>query len=219
MELSYKIIGGDGREYGPSTLDDLQAWVREGRVSSETKIWRSDQNLWKRADDYLELGFDLHQTATRPRPVPPEIPALVRPAGFLPRLGAWFIDQVFLSLVSAVALSLLQVDVTPLNGLGLLELAKNPLFMKVQGVVFVVWAIYVIAFNGSLGATLGKMAIGARIIRLDGSTLGFARAALRLLAEVVSMLSFGVGYAFIAIRPDRRALHDLLAGTQVVYIR
>ena len=27
METTYKIIGGDGQEYGPATLAELQAWV------------------------------------------------------------------------------------------------------------------------------------------------------------------------------------------------
>jgi hypothetical protein len=43
------------------------------------------------------------------------------------------------------------------------------------------------------------------------------RALLRYLAEWVSAFSLGAGYLFVAFRPDRRALHDLLAGTRVVF--
>jgi uncharacterized RDD family membrane protein YckC len=63
------------------------------------------------------------------------------------------------------------------------------------------------------------MAIGARIVVWDGSRLGYTRAALRWLAARVSDLFFGAGYLLIGLRADKRALHDLLAGTRVVYKR
>jgi uncharacterized RDD family membrane protein YckC len=42
------------------------------------------------------------------------------------------------------------------------------------------------------------------------------RAALRWVAARVSDFFF-VGYLFIIIRGDKRALHDLLAGTRVIF--
>ena len=35
----YKIIGGDQKEYGPVTADQLRAWITEGRVNGLTSIW------------------------------------------------------------------------------------------------------------------------------------------------------------------------------------
>lgn len=34
----YKIIGGDQREYGPVTADQIRAWIAEGRANGETRI-------------------------------------------------------------------------------------------------------------------------------------------------------------------------------------
>jgi hypothetical protein len=34
----YKIIGADGKEYGPITADQLRAWIVEGRANAQTKV-------------------------------------------------------------------------------------------------------------------------------------------------------------------------------------
>jgi uncharacterized RDD family membrane protein YckC len=77
--------------------------------------------------------------------------------------------------------------------------------------------LYDVLLNGRFGATVGKMAIGARIVLKDGSRLGYTRAACRWLAARVSDVFFCAGYLLIGLRADKRALHDLLAGTRVVY--
>lgn len=50
------MIGEDGVEYGPIGLTDFQQWVREGRVSGATHVWRSDQDAWTTAASFPELG-------------------------------------------------------------------------------------------------------------------------------------------------------------------
>src|SRR5688572_25583786 len=55
VQATYKILGGDGKEYGPATLEQMLGWVRDGRVSSATQVWRSDQNAWVTARDLPEL--------------------------------------------------------------------------------------------------------------------------------------------------------------------
>jgi uncharacterized RDD family membrane protein YckC len=86
-------------------------------------------------------------------------------------------------------------------------------------VVFVCGFVYEVVFNGTWGATLGKMAIGARIVRVDGSRIRYGIAALRWLAERLSDLTFCVGYLMIGFRADKRAMHDLIAGTRVIFVR
>jgi hypothetical protein len=34
----YKILGGDGKEYGPVSAQTLQQWVREGRANAQTQV-------------------------------------------------------------------------------------------------------------------------------------------------------------------------------------
>jgi uncharacterized RDD family membrane protein YckC len=77
--------------------------------------------------------------------------------------------------------------------------------------------VYEVFMNGTYGATLGKMAIGVKILRVDGVRLGYSTAFLRWLATRLSDMAFCIGYFFIAVREDKRAMHDLIAGTKVVF--
>ena len=75
---------------------------------------------------------------------------------------------------------------------------------------------YNVFMNGQFGATLGKFAVGARIVNLDGSAIGFGKALLRWVAMLITNMTLGIGFLIVAFRPDKRALHDFLAGTRVV---
>ena len=33
----FTIIGGDGREYGPATADQVRAWINGGRANLDTR--------------------------------------------------------------------------------------------------------------------------------------------------------------------------------------
>ena len=63
MELTYKIRGADGKEYGPINLDQLIAWLRESRVGSESEVMRSDMNHWSQAANFTELQEVIAQAA------------------------------------------------------------------------------------------------------------------------------------------------------------
>jgi hypothetical protein len=73
MDVTYKMIGADGGQYGPVTLEQLAGWIREGRVTATTQILRSDVNSWLPAAQYTELGL------SQPQPpaagAPPQISA------------------------------------------------------------------------------------------------------------------------------------------------
>jgi hypothetical protein len=55
MELTYMVRGGDGKEYGPVTLDQAGAWIREGRLTQQQEVKRSDMEHWAVARDFAEL--------------------------------------------------------------------------------------------------------------------------------------------------------------------
>jgi hypothetical protein len=68
------------------------------------------------------------------------------------------------------------------------------------------------------GRSPGKRALGIRVVRLDGSPVGFAEVALRNLGRVADFLPilYAVGITAMAVNPRSRRLGDLLAGTLVV---
>jgi len=86
------------------------------------------------------------------------------------------------------------------------------------GVALAVWAFLYI-FVGLLitGRTIGKAVTGLRVIRADGTAPTARVVFVRTLALPLSLVLFGVGLLLIPVRRDHRALHDLIAGTAVVY--
>jgi uncharacterized RDD family membrane protein YckC len=66
------------------------------------------------------------------------------------------------------------------------------------------------------GQTIGKMAVGIRVVAEDGSGLDPARAIQRTLAGALSLLAVGAGFAPILLSADRRGLHDRVARTRVI---
>ena len=65
------------------------------------------------------------------------------------------------------------------------------------------------------GQTLGKAVVGIRVVGTDGALLTFGPAFLRYLASGLSVVPLGFGYLMAALRRDKRALHDLIAGSRV----
>lgn len=77
---------------------------------------------------------------------------------------------------------------------------------------------YHVVLVGGCGQTLGKMALGIAVVKRDGGTVGYGRATLRCLGGLVSIASFGLGYAAALFTTERRSLADWLAGTRVVKV-
>lgn len=55
MAITYKVLGSDGNHYGPVAQPVIQSWIREGRVTSATRILRSDHGDWQPASGLAEL--------------------------------------------------------------------------------------------------------------------------------------------------------------------
>ena len=58
---------------------------------------------------------------------------------------------------------------------------------------------------------------GVRVVRDDGTDASGCRAVVRTLAFPLSFLFLGLGFAGILVGGRRRALHDVIAGTAVIY--
>jgi len=55
----YKIIGADGKEYGPITVDQLKQWIAEGRANAQTKVLADGATEWKTLAEIPELASAL----------------------------------------------------------------------------------------------------------------------------------------------------------------
>jgi len=95
--LSFRIVGGDGREYGPVDLAALQQWAREGRLVRDSRVWDSRTSAWLRASDVAELAA-IFGAAAQPA-TPPAIPAPLTPPPAAPRTNMLAIWSLVLSLL------------------------------------------------------------------------------------------------------------------------
>jgi uncharacterized RDD family membrane protein YckC len=92
-----------------------------------------------------------------------------------------------------------------------------------QGSLWVVLAfwgwefLYFAYFWTTSGKTPGMTLLGVRVVGRDGSDVGARRGLVRTLVFPLSFLLLGLGFLGILFGRDRRALHDSIAGTAVVY--
>ena len=77
----FKIMGGDGREYGPVSGVVIRQWVAEGRANGQTRVAAEGTGDWKNLADFPEFA-DLFTpkpapiTTTTEASPPPAVPAL-----------------------------------------------------------------------------------------------------------------------------------------------
>lgn len=98
-----------------------------------------------------------------------------------------------------------------------LMLLSLALFLPFYGLGYLVFFVYKTIFTANGGQTPGKMAAGIKVVTLAGEPVGYGRALGRALSEWLSAILAFLGYA-VAGFSDKRALHDYIAGTRVVYV-
>jgi uncharacterized RDD family membrane protein YckC len=85
-------------------------------------------------------------------------------------------------------------------------------------IAFFAWEFFYYAyFWTASGKTPGMVLLGVQVVGQDGSRAGTKRGLVRTLAFPLSFILLGLGFISILFEHDRRALHDLIAGTAVIY--
>lgn len=123
-------------------------------------------------------------------------------AGFWIRFLAYLIDAIILGVVAG----LLFGNTCPETGY----------CSSYEGWRMIIPLGYVYGFWVWKSATPGKMALKLRIIDEKGAPLGPKTAAMRLLGYVVSTITLGIGFLWIAWDKEKQGLHDKVAKTHVV---
>jgi len=78
-------------------------------------------------------------------------------------------------------------------------------------------AVYHVVFEASAReSTPGQRLLDLRIVDVAGDRIGALRALLRHVAGAASWITFNLGHALALVSPQKRALHDYIAGTRVV---
>lgn len=156
----------------------------------------------------------------------------VRYAGFWVRFTASFLDTLFLALPVAVVIYFLsngnwfdlsvyqQNLIYAMNGNATAALSHQPRTSFTWELIFEisVLVVTIIFWRRWRGATPGKKIVKIKIV--DAKTfddITNKQAITRSLGYIISTIPFLLGFIIVAFRKDKRAFHDLLAGTAVIY--
>ncbi len=79
--------------------------------------------------------------------------------------------------------------------------------------------LYEVQFIRKYDATPGKLAMGMKVFRTDGSKLTVGRIIGRYFSQIVDSLTIGIGYLIAAFDEEKRTLHDRICDTRVIKSR
>jgi TM2 domain-containing membrane protein YozV len=71
----YKIIGTDGRQYGPVNAEQIRRWLAENRVHVQTLVQTEGASDWKPLDSFPEFTAELNAVPPPVMPPPPTVSA------------------------------------------------------------------------------------------------------------------------------------------------
>src|SRR5205085_12660097 len=77
-------------------------------------------------------------------------------------------------------------------------------------------AAYQVWLTARFGGTLGKLALGLRVITVKGDKLSLGHSVGRYFAQYVSGVILGIGYIMAGFDEEKRALHDRICNTRVI---
>src|SRR5712672_708654 len=70
----YRIVGADGREYGPISADQIRQWIAEGRANTQTRVLAEGATEWKTVGELPEFASPAPAGAPGPAVPPPMAP-------------------------------------------------------------------------------------------------------------------------------------------------
>jgi len=245
--IDESITDGERRQ-GPYSIDDIREFVKQGKITNETLVWRSGTEnwiTWKEASEQLEKEF-FENNPDQEAMLENTIKALEQIietnkqkkvyAGFLVRTLAFVTDNFILGIFGGIVLFILaQAGIYDLATLqqATNEYIQSPMspdslnkLMEAPGMssLLTIWSIfqtiYFVVFNAIFSATPGKRLFHIHIETVDGDKLSWGASVARYLCSVITQFTlviYGLGYLIVCVDPKRRALHDWIARTFVVF--
>ena len=158
-------------------------------------------------------------------------------AGFGHRLVAYIIDGIFTGIIyTAVLTPIFTVlglriasdvqDVSSVNTMTEAEATSaiigltGSIVGMVMMAVIAVYATQILYFSvmesSRYQASLGKMAMGIKVVDFDGNRISFRTAVLRAVGKILSQSIMWIGFIMAAFTERKQGLHDIIAGTLVV---
>ena len=144
------------------------------------------------------------------------MPDELRVAGFWLRFCALFIDNILLQVVSGsinISLGVPIWGMDPDNPPNFALMAVGMILGFAITITYETWMV------GKFGATLGKMALGLRVVQPDGTPITYLRSFARYWAKILSQIACYIGFIMVAFDDEKRGLHDRICETRVIRTR
>ena len=148
-------------------------------------------------------------------------------AGFVSRAVGLAID-VLISTITVAVTSWFLITVLSLFGINAMNCPDNTpvtwwtltcnlstLFLLLFAALF--FPTYLVLFWTLTGETPGMRVMGVRVVRSDGRRLSLWVAIKRLFGYFVCFFTLGLGFVWVLLDDQRQGLHDIIAGTVVIY--
>ena len=133
-------------------------------------------------------------------------------AGFWMRLLAWIIDSVIMAIGLAFAGPLFAVAEQLDSGFSYTGFPAGVMRL-------IIVAAYYVVLTGIQGQTVGKMALGIRVVRRNGRVPGIGYAALReVVGKFISAIALFLGFLWAGWDSEKQGWHDKIAGTRVIKV-
>jgi uncharacterized RDD family membrane protein YckC len=135
-------------------------------------------------------------------------------AGSVSRFLAYALDLVASTVVFVLALAGVAFVIQVLTSHRVTWTRSDTLVV----VLFVVWQFFYFGYSWAVASrSFGMYVLGLRVVRADGTEIIPRQGVVRALVFPLSFLLLGLGFLGILVQHEHRALHDLIAGTTVVY--
>lgn len=136
----------------------------------------------------------------------------VRFGGFWIRVGAFFIDSLVLVIPLMLISTVLRTMAMPADQSALILVEVLDMLFSIA-----TWWLYdALLHSSQWQATVGKKALGLKVVNQNGSRISFSRATGRHFAEYLSSFIFCIGYLMVAFTRYKQGLHDKIASTFVI---
>lgn len=140
-------------------------------------------------------------------------------AGFWKRLAAFILDYAVVLVLAMLAGGVIGLIAGAGAGVGAAPSASDDDPAAGLGAVaglLVWWLYYALMESSEQQATLGKLALGIRVVDMQGNRVSFWRATARNAAKLLSGMILAIGYLIAGFTARKQALHDIIAGCLVV---
>ena len=149
-------------------------------------------------------------------------------AGFWKRVAASMVDSFVMGIVSWIITMVVSMVILAVFGLSAAggfasgntgAMSTGMMVMQIGSYLIgpLLAASYYAYFHASSSqATLGKMAVGIKVVRSDGHRITLARGIGRYFATWLSSLIVGIGFLMAAFTERKQGLHDMICDTLVV---